>query len=107
MKHKTLKVCTLDALIDKVNKEPAIKFVYPGIAPGSIGIVFGPSKSGKTTFCENLAMSIASGANSFLGKPINCTGRKVLFISLEEFYQGRTARNTKQVYVFKLKWTFP
>ena len=84
-------------MITRVKSEPRMKMVYSGIKENSVGFIFGPSKCAKTIFCENLGMSIAAGCDSFLGKPINLENKKVLFISLEEFYAGRTERNEKQV----------
>lgn len=86
----------LNVLVAKVDNEPALKMVYSGIKENSLGFVFGPSKSAKTTFCENLGLSIASGQESYLGLPINIENKKVLFLSLEEFYKSRTERNKKQ-----------
>lgn len=84
-------------MVEKVKSEPKRKMIYPGIKENSIGFVYGPAKSGKTIFCENLGLSIAAGLNSYLGKPINIENRKVLFISLEEFYHNRTERNSIQI----------
>jgi D-lactate dehydrogenase len=42
----------------KVNSEPLPFMYYSGIKENSVGFVFGPPKSGKTIYCENLAMSI-------------------------------------------------
>lgn len=90
----------LREMIERVKAEPKMKMIYPGIKENSVGFVFGPSKSAKTIFCENLGLSIASGQDNFLGCPLNVENRKVLFISLEEFYAGRIERNTKQVAKF-------
>lgn len=88
---------SLGDMIKRTASEPKPKMIYSGIKEKSIGIIFGPSKSGKTMFCENLGMCIASGETEYLGLPIDIDNRKVLFISLEEFYTGRTERNSKQV----------
>lgn len=87
---------SLRKMIDRVNSEPKLKMIYSGIKENSVGFVFGPSKCAKTTFCENFGMCIAAGVKDYLGMPINIENNKVLFISLEEFYAGRTERNTKQ-----------
>ena len=96
IERKPLTVSLKEMLIT-MESQPEQKMIYPGITENSIGFVFGPSKSGKTTFCENLGMSIAAGLDSYLGKAIKADNRKVLFISLEEFCSGRTSRNNKQV----------
>ncbi len=92
--------CSLREMINYVKNEPKMKMVYSGIKENSIGFVFGPSKSGKTIFCENLGMSIASGRDTYMGLPIDIENRRVLFLSLEEFYRGRTDRNIKQIAAF-------
>jgi archaellum biogenesis ATPase FlaH len=81
----------------RVAAEPKPKYIYSGIKEGSVGIVFGPSKSGKTIFCENLLQSIASGQDSFLGMSISIENRKVLMVSFEEYYTFRTERQAMQI----------
>lgn len=95
---------TLGSMIKRVSSEPKLKMLYSGIKENSVGIIVGPSKSGKTTFCENLAMTIAAGGDSYLNLPINITNRKVLFISFEEHYSNRTDRNAKQAHVLSLTY---
>jgi hypothetical protein len=90
-------VVGLADLIRRHNQEPPVPFIWSGIKKNSFGFVFGPSKSGKTTFCENLAMCLAAQLQSFFGQPITPDNYKVLFISLEEYWQARTERNKKQV----------
>jgi len=86
----------LNEMIARVENEPTPQFIYSGIKEGSVGIVVGPSKSGKTMFCENLGMSIAAGLSGYLGMPINATNPKVLVLSFEEYYTNRTVRNKRQ-----------
>lgn len=88
--------CQLDEMFRILQRQPSSKMVYSGIKQNSVGFVFGPSKVGKTVFCENLGMLIAAGANEYLGEKIGLSGGKVLFVSLEEFYKGKTERNYKQ-----------
>ena len=83
--------------MQRVAAEPKPKFIYSGIKEGSVGIVFGPSKSGKTMYCENLLQSMVSGQSSYLGMPINVKADKVLMLSFEEYYTHRTERNGNQV----------
>lgn len=71
--------------------------VWRGITEKSFGYIFGPSKSGKSIICENLAMAIASGQKEFMGTPIGVENRKVLYISLEEYWEQKTERNEKQL----------
>jgi hypothetical protein len=87
---------SLREMMKKVSTEPALKMIYPGIKEHSMGIIFGTSKSGKTMYSENFGMSIAAGATSYLGAPIDIENRKVLFISLEEHAVHRTGRNKLQ-----------
>lgn len=88
---------TLASMIKRVREEPKLKMVYSGIKEKSVGLVFGPAKSGKTMYCENLGMSIAAGAKNYMGSPISIENRRVLFISMEEHYSYRTERNEKQM----------
>jgi hypothetical protein len=90
-------VVGLDELIERHDQEPPVPFIWSGIKKNSFGFVFGPSKSGKTTFCENLAMCLAAQLQKFFNQPISPDDYKVLFISLEEYWQNRTERNKKQV----------
>jgi RecA-family ATPase len=83
---------SLRDIIARVKKEPKLKMVYSGIKDKSVGVIFGPSKSGKTMYCENLGMSIAAGAKEYLGLPIDIDNRNVIFLSLEEHYANRTDR---------------
>jgi RecA-family ATPase len=75
---------------------PAKKMLWSGVVEKSFGLVFGPSKSGKTIFCENLAMSIAVGRESYFDYPLDGVPKKVLFISLEESFGNRLGRNILQ-----------
>ena len=85
-------------MIERSIAEPPTPMIWSGIKKGSFGYIYGPAKSGKTILCENLAMSIASGRDSFLGMPLDCTGIKnVLFVSMEENWKNRTERNKKQI----------
>lgn len=73
-----------------------VEMLWNGVKENSFGLVFGPPKSGKTIFCENLAISFAVGRNDFMGFPINKEPQKVMFIGLEEFWRNRFERNAKQ-----------
>ncbi len=88
---------TLPQAIDEVKERGPIPFIWGGIKRGSFGFVFGPSKSGKTTFCENLAMKLVSEETEFMGRPLEENRFRVLFVSLEEYEQPRTERNDLQV----------
>jgi len=96
LKEETSYAVTLKEMTERVNTEPPLIMIYSGIKENSVGFIFGPSKTGKTTFCENLGLCIASGVEMYLDKPVNAINKKVLFISLEEFYKARTERNIKQ-----------
>lgn len=75
---------------------PPKKMLWSGVVENSFGLVFGISKSGKTIFCENLAMSIAIGRKSYFDYPLEGVPKKVLFISLEESFGNRLGRNVQQ-----------
>lgn len=98
MESKKTFLLPVDKAIDEVRKLGPIPFIYRGIKSGSFGYIFGPSKSGKTIFCENLGLSLALGLKDFMGHPIltNEGGYRILFISFEEFLNNRTERNDKQ-----------
>lgn len=83
--------------IRKLLKEtPKKKMLWSGVKEKSFGIVFGPSKSGKTIFCENLAISIAIGRDSYFDYSLDEIPKKVLFIGLEETWDNRAERNLLQ-----------
>lgn len=84
-------------LIHRANTEPDTPFLWSGIKENSFGFIFGPSKSGKTTICENLALSMVAGLTEFMGHPIAPNNYKVFFLSLEEYWKPRSQRNAKQV----------
>jgi KaiC/GvpD/RAD55 family RecA-like ATPase len=87
----------IDEAVEDVRREGPIPFIWGGIKEGSFGYVFGPSKSGKTTLSENLAMMLVCGAKEFLGYPLPGRPYRVLFISLEEYKRPRCERNDKQL----------
>lgn len=87
---------TLEEMMADYENRPEKKFLWNGIKEKSFGLIFGPSKSGKTIFCENLGMSIASGENEFFGYKLDGIPKKVLFVGLEEFWENRMERNIKQ-----------
>ncbi len=89
-------VVGLGEIIKRHDLEPPVPLIWSGIKKNSFGFAFGPSKSGKTTFCENLGMCIAAGMTEFFGLPLSSESSTVLFISLEEYWQNRTERNKKQ-----------
>lgn len=77
-------------------KMPPRHFLWSGVQEKSFGLVFGPAKSGKTIFCENLAISFAIGRESYFGYPLDGIPKKVLFIGLEEIFESRLKRNILQ-----------
>jgi KaiC/GvpD/RAD55 family RecA-like ATPase len=97
MSEKLNYLKTIAESIEDVRKEGPIPFIWGGIKEGSFGYVFGPSKSGKTTFCENLAMSLVSRKEMFLGNAILERDHRILFVSLEEYERPRSERNDKQI----------
>jgi len=87
---------TLKEMMSIYKTQPKTTYLWSGIKEKSFGLVFGPSKSGKTIFCENLAMSIAMGKKEFFGYALDGIPKKVLFVGLEEFWQNRAERNQIQ-----------
>ncbi len=84
-------------LIEQVKKEPKPKFLWKGIPEGSVGLITGVAKTGKTTFAENLAISLSVGSKDFFGYPMEGIPKKILFVNLEESYRLRSRRNAKQI----------
>ena len=76
--------------------EPPV-YMWRGMQEGNFGIIYGPSKSGKTTIAECLGLAIVSGKKKFLGSPIKVKQQKVLMISLEEYWYYRTQRVAHQL----------
>ena len=107
--EKTIDNCTgpaltLDCMSAKLEGLPEPPRIFRGIIRPSLGCFFGPSKSGKTTLVENLAFSIAAGLTRFLNDDLNCDNRRVLLVSLEEYYRSRTVRNVRQMEAFTSKY---
>ena len=91
-------------LIKENDKLPPPEFYWGPLQPRSFGFIFGPAKSGKTIFCENMGMAMAAGQDTFFGQRIKKgIEYRVLFISIEEEWRNRTSRNTKQVKQFNYK----
>lgn len=87
---------TFEEMMTEYEKRPKTNYIWSGIKENSFGLVFGPSKSGKTIFCENFAMKIAMGSKEYFGHKLSGEPKKVLFVGLEEYWQNRAERNLKQ-----------
>lgn len=94
---------TIDCMLERVAQMPETEYLYRGIVSPGLGIIFGPAKSGKSIFTENLLLAIASGQTSFLGDTIKNSNPRVLLFSLEEYYKSRTDRNRNQIEDIKCK----
>lgn len=97
MIEKKIYFKTIIESVEDVRRRGPIPLIWCGIKVGSFGYVFGPSKCGKTTFCENFGMSLVSGKEEFLGQPILKKRYRVLFISLEEYENQRGDRHNRQI----------
>jgi len=84
-------------LIKIYSNEPDPTFYWRGIEDVSFGYVFGPSKAGKTIFCENIAMSLAVGRNTFFKSKMIGEPKRVFLVAMEEDYRKRTRRMQKQM----------
>ena len=90
--------CSVTSLIQRSQLEPQVPPLWSGIIKGTMGFVYGPAKSGKTIFCENLGMSIAARKVSYWGRPLDSSQVSgVLFISMEEYWEHRAMRNKRQL----------
>lgn len=87
----------IGCLVEKISTMVPPKAIFRGIIHPSIGCIFGPSKSFKTTFTESLLLSMSAGLTTFLGEPLYAPSKRVLLVSMEEFYRNRTERNKKQI----------
>lgn len=96
VKLKEESYLTFKEMMVEFESRPKINYLWSGIKENSFGLVFGPSKSGKTIFCENLAIRIAVGAKDYLGYKLDGIPKKTLFIGLEEDWKSRAERNKKQ-----------
>ncbi len=94
--EKSVGFLTLKEMMNELETRPDEKYLWAGINDKSFGLIFGPPKSGKTIFCENLAMNIAMGKKEFFGYKLDGIPKKVLFVGLEEFWVERGRRNKKQ-----------
>ena len=83
--------------IQDLKNEPEVKVLWEGISEGTFGLLCGVAKTGKTTFAENLAISLSVGRTEYFGKKMNGVPRKVLFVNMEESWKIRGRRNTKQL----------
>lgn len=84
-------------LIHQYEQMPEPRVLWNGIIEGASGLITGVAKTGKTTFAENLALSLAVGKSDFFGKTIYGKPRKVLFINLEEKLWRIGRRNKRQI----------
>jgi archaellum biogenesis ATPase FlaH len=89
-------VVSLNALIKRSKIHDPIPVIWSGIKKGALGFIFGPPKSGKTTLAECLGLSLAGGLTEFMGSPLPGEKHRVLYISLEEYWQVRVERNEMQ-----------
>lgn len=96
MKREEKGYLTFREMKKSYEKMPPVEYIWSGIRKNSFGLVFGPAKSGKTIFCENMAMNIAMGKESYFGHALDGIPKKVLFVSLEEHWVDRVDRNVKQ-----------
>jgi RecA-family ATPase len=84
-------------LINQYEQLPEPKILWNGIIEGACGLITGIGKTGKTTFAENLAISLSCGKNDFYGSVIHGGPRRVLYINLEEKLWRIGRRNKKQI----------
>lgn len=95
------KLTTAIELIDKVKLEPEPIILWNGIPEGSTGLITGAQKTGKSTFAQNLVLSIAVGRKEFFGQKMDGIPRKVAYINLEESYRLYSRRLDAQITTLK------
>jgi KaiC/GvpD/RAD55 family RecA-like ATPase len=83
--------------IELVSSLAELEYIWDGIPVGSVGIITGVAKTGKTTFVEDLGISLAVGRGECLGRKLIGTPKVVLFMSLEESMFLRSRRGAKQL----------
>lgn len=99
--NKKFRVVSFGQLAEEVKSLPKKEVIWGGIKEGTLGTVIGPAKSGKTTCCENLALSLAVGEKQFLGKKLyDGKPHKILFINFEENCLPRYERIKNQMALF-------
>ncbi|MEX2345286.1 MAG: AAA family ATPase [Balneolaceae bacterium] len=76
-----------------LKKLPKRQFYWGPIVKGGIGLVVGPSKSGKTTLCENFSFCLSAGRENFLGRKLNHCNSKIGLALLEEPFDLRAERH--------------
>ncbi|MEQ9265032.1 MAG: AAA family ATPase [Balneolaceae bacterium] len=91
---------TPSEVIEFVENQPELEFIWGPISEGTTGIVVGPAKLGKTTLTENLSCNIAAGRDSFLGKTIGKNDFKIALALLEEPIRLRGNRHKKIINSF-------
>jgi len=84
-------------LINQYEQLPEPKVLWNSIIEGACGLITGVAKTGKTTFAENLAISMSCGRSEFFGAKIYGGPRRVLFINLEEKLWRIGRRNKSQI----------
>lgn len=97
MRIENINSTNLIDVIERVKQLPEPNFIWKGIPEGSIGLLTGVAKTGKTTFAENLAISMALGRNSFFNFEMDGVPRKVLYMNLEEQESLWGRRQGKQI----------
>ena len=65
---------------------PEIKWVLPGIIPEGVSLFAGKPKMGKSVFCQNLCLSVATGAN-IMG--ITAPRGSAIYLSIDDVSERR------------------
>jgi len=83
------------AEIDEIlNLLPEPEIIWRGIPRGTIGLIFGQSKTGKSTLAENLGYNIAAKRAEFLGEELRTNeNEKIVIANIEEPSRNRLRRH--------------
>jgi RecA-family ATPase len=91
----------LDELEEMIKLLPKPEIIWRGIPRGSIGLIFGQSKTGKSTLAENLGYNIAAKRPEFLGQNLCVSeNEKVVLANIEEPSRNRLQRHQSIVNSF-------
>jgi|WetSurMetagenome_2_1015567.scaffolds.fasta_scaffold06310_6 RecA-family ATPase len=88
-------ISAFDLLMLDIDEVPCL--VNPLLPSSGLGAVVGTSDSGKSCFCRQLAIAIATGEKDFLGFQLTPRTGRVIFVSTEDDKEATVSLLKKQV----------